>query len=168
VSGHGFSHAERTKRGKRASAPEASSKAFGESEQQETVMKKSIMIACTLLALSGLAAAQSNGQATVVSGYATTGVYSLPVMPLVSTPSMTLEPTPLRLGVTNTPADNATTISSEGFDLGAAMSQDSYGAAELKSWSHPRKAAKIYTNQDVTQVNDTNGLVKFGNKTEHL
>jgi hypothetical protein len=131
-------------------------------------MKKSIIIPCALLLLSGLAAAQANGQATVSSGYATTGVYSLPVMPLVSTPSMTLEPTSLQLGVNNTMADNGTTKSSENFESGAARSQDSYGAAELKSWSHPRKAAKVYTTQDVAQVNDTNGLVKFGNKTEHL
>jgi hypothetical protein len=131
-------------------------------------MKKSIIISCTLLVLSGLAAAQANGQATVVSGYATTGVYSLPVMPLVSTPSMTLEPTSLQLGVNYATAEDGTTKASESFDSGAAMSQDSYGAAELKSWSHPRKAAKVYTNQDVAQVNDTNGLVKFGNKTEHL
>jgi hypothetical protein len=130
---------------------------------------KTIIISCTLLLLSGLAAAQANGQATVVSGYATTGVYSLPIMPLVSTPSMTLEPTPLQLGVNNTSVESGpSTKTSEGFESGAAMSQDSYGAAELKSWSHPRKAAKIYTNQDVAQVNDTNGLVKFGNKTEHL
>jgi hypothetical protein len=124
---------------------------------------------CTLLLISGLAAAQTNGQATVVSGYATTGVYSLPVMPLVSTPSMTLEPTPLQLGVTQaTTNDNVSQTNSESYESGAATSQDSYGAAELKSWSHPRKATKIYTNQDVSQVNDTNGLVKFGNKTEHL
>jgi hypothetical protein len=123
---------------------------------------------CTLLLISGLAAAQTNGQATVVSGYATTGVYSLPVMPLVSTPSMTLEPTSLQLGENNAAVENDTTNSSESFESGAATSQDNYGAAELKSWSHPRKAAKVYTNQDVTQVNDTNGLVKFGNKTEHL
>jgi hypothetical protein len=130
-------------------------------------MKTSILF-CTLLLISGLAAAQINGQATVVSGYATPGVYSLPVMPLVSTPSMTLEPTSLQLGGNNAAAENDTTNSSGNFDLGAAISQDNYGAAELKSWSHPRKAAKVYTNQDVTQVNDTNGLVKFGNKTEHL
>jgi hypothetical protein len=127
-----------------------------------------ISIFFTLLLFSGLAAAQSNGQAIVVSGYATTGVYSLPVMPLVSTPSLTLEPTPLQLGVNNTTADTETTRSLEGFESGAAMSQDSYGAADLKSWFHLRKAAKVYTNQDVAQVNDTNGLVKFGNKTEHL
>jgi hypothetical protein len=132
-------------------------------------MKKTIIITTALLVLSGLAAAQSNGQATVVSGYATTGVYSLPAMPIVSTPSVTLEPTSLQLGVNQATADNsANTLPSENFDSGAARSQDSYGAAELKSWSHPRKAAKVYTNQDVTQVNDTNGLVKFGNKTEHL
>ncbi len=136
-------------------------------------MRKAIIFPCMVLLLSGLAAAQANGQASVVSGYATTGVYSMPIVPLVTTPSLTLGAASLPLADNTTTADNgggATYVSShaEDFDFGAARSQASYGAAVLASLHHPGKAAKIYTNQDVAQVNDTNGLVKFGNKTEHL
>jgi hypothetical protein len=133
-------------------------------------MNRWIALSYMMLVSSGLAAAQANGQATVVSGYATTGVYSLPVMPLVTTPSISLGATSLRTETGDAAAASATSSSAkpETLDLGAARSQDSYGAAELKSWSHPRKAVKVYTNQDVAEVNDTNGLVKFGNKTEHL
>jgi hypothetical protein len=134
-------------------------------------MNRWITLSCTLLLL-GLAAAQANGQATIVSGYATTGVYSLPVIPLVTTPSITLEPTSLQTGADSSPNSNLDSARSPNqssrFDLGAARSQDNYGAAELASRFHPAKAAKVYTNQDVAQVNDTNGLVKFGNKTERL
>jgi hypothetical protein len=136
-------------------------------------MNKAIMLSAIACLASGLAAAQANGQAAIVSGYATTGVYSAPFVPLVSTPSVTLEPTALQIGYsgeTNDVSAGAPSIvqNSGTFNLGVARSEDSYGAAELKSWFHPRKAAKVYTNQDVAQVNDTNGLVKFGNKTEHL
>ena len=134
-------------------------------------MTRWIALSCTLL-LSGFAGAQANGQATVVSGYATTGVYSLPGIPLVTTPSITLEPTALQMEADSAANGNLDTSPSPNqsvsFELGAARSQDSYGAAELASRFRPAKAAKIYTNQDVAQVNATNGLVKFANKTEHL
>lgn len=137
-------------------------------------MNKLIIFSSTvLLLLSGLAAAQVNGQATVISGYATNGVYSGPIVPLVRTPSITLEPTILQAPTNDAAVDNNVTPTSSSyksgsFDFGAARSEDSYGAAELKSRFHSQKAAKVYTNQDVAKVNDTNGLVKFGNKTEHL
>jgi hypothetical protein len=135
-------------------------------------MNRWMSLSFTLLLLSGLSAAQANGEATVVSGYATTGAYSAPIVPLVNTPSISLEGPPLQVGISDrTQAAEvgvANSATSERFDLGAARSDDSYGAAELASRFHPAKAARIYTNQDVAQVNDTNGLVRFGNKTEHL
>jgi hypothetical protein len=122
--------------------------------------------------LSGLAAAQANGQATVTYGYATNGGYST-VAPLVTTPEISFGGPALQVGISDGAPDNASGAAnssrlSDGFDLGASRSDASYGAAELAARSHPRKAAKVYTNQDVAQVNETNGLVKFGNKTEHL
>ncbi len=136
-------------------------------------MKRLIVFSSTVLLLSGLAAAQANGQATVVSGYATTGVYSMPIVPLVRTPSISLEPAIFQTPTNDAPADNyasptRSSYNSGSFDFGAARSEDSYGAAELKSRFHAQKAARVYTNQDVARVNDTNGLVKFGNKTEQL
>jgi hypothetical protein len=132
---------------------------------------KLMMLSWLVLLLSGIAAAQANGQATVVGGYASTGVYSTPMVPLVNTPSLTLGAISWQSQAGDADTEvNATSSSrkSAGFDFGAALSQDSYGAAELASQFHPAKAAKVYTNQDVAQVNDTNGLVRFGNKTEHL
>jgi hypothetical protein len=136
-------------------------------------MKRMIIFSSAVLLWSGLAAAQVNGQATVVSGYATTGVYSMPIVPLVRTPSLTLEPAILQTPTNDATADNnasqtGSSYNSGSFDFGAARSEDSYGAAELKSRFHPRRADKVYTNQDIARVNDTNGLVKFGNKTEQL
>jgi|HubBroStandDraft_6_1064221.scaffolds.fasta_scaffold191569_3 hypothetical protein len=136
-------------------------------------MRKLIIFSGTVFLLSGWAVAQANGQATVVSGYATTGVYSMPIVPLVNTPSLTLGASSQQVEANEATADadvneTSTSSKSDGFNSGAARSQDSYGAAELASRFHPGKAAKVYTNQDVAQVNDTNGLVKFGNKTEHL
>ncbi len=56
-----------------------------------------------------------------------------------------------------------------GFESGAALFQDSYGAAQLAAGSRPRgHATPTYTNPDVARVNDTNGLVKFRGKTEHV
>jgi hypothetical protein len=134
-------------------------------------MGKFITLMCSVL-LSGLAAAQVNGQATVIYGYATNGGYSM-VAPLVTTPEISFGGPVLQVGISDGVQDNAAAAANasrltDGFDLGASRSDASYGAAELASRSHPRKAAKVYTNQDVAQVNDTNGLVKFGNKTEHL
>lgn len=136
-------------------------------------MDRSIVLSCMVLLLSGLGVAQVNGQATVVSGYATTGVYAMPAVPLVTTPSISLEGPPLQIGISEAPAENdnnQTNSADESrfFDSGAARSEDSYGAAELASRFHSHKATRVYTNQDVAQVNDTNGLVKFGTKTEHL
>jgi hypothetical protein len=137
-------------------------------------MTKSIVLSCVILLFSGLSAAQTNGQATVIYGYATTGGYGS-AGPLVTTPSISLVGPPLQVGISDEAQDNdnsgSATDSSRpfnGFDSGAARSDDSYGAAELAARFRPRKAVKVYTNQDVVQVNDTNGLVKFGNKTEHL
>jgi hypothetical protein len=137
-------------------------------------MYRSMVVSGILLLLAGLASAQVNGQASVVSEYAGAGVYSMPVVPLVNTPSLTL-------GVPSLPAESGEgtandgevsgagfSHASESFNFGAARSQSSSGAAELASRFHPAKAAKVYTNQDVAQVNGTNGLVKFGNKTERL
>jgi hypothetical protein len=134
-------------------------------------MGKFITLMCAVL-LSGLAAAQANGQATVIYGYAGSGGYST-VPPLVTTPSISFGGPTLQVGISDGVQDNASGAASssrmsDGFDLGASRSEGNYGAAELASRSHPRKASRVYTNQDVAQVNDTNGLVKFGNKTEHL
>lgn len=62
-----------------------------------------------------------------------------------------------------------------GHDHGAAafdfvISSDGIGIAQSSAASigAVRKASRTYTNQDVDQVNQTNGTVKFGGKTEHI
>ncbi len=57
--------------------------------------------------------------------------------------------------------------SSNGIELGAAVFQSSYGVAQLAGTAARAKAKRVYTNQDVASVNDTNGLVKFRGKQEH-
>jgi hypothetical protein len=57
--------------------------------------------------------------------------------------------------------------SSSGIELGAAVFQSSYGVAQLAANISRTKAKRVYTNQDVASVNDTNGLMKFRGKQEH-
>ena len=58
-------------------------------------------------------------------------------------------------------------VSGYGIELGAAMFQSSYGVAQLASTISRGKAKRVYTNQDVASVNDTNGLIKIRGKLEH-
>jgi hypothetical protein len=149
---------------------------------------RQLWIISTILLLSGLAAAQ----VTVVSGYAgdwrvPPGAYSTPFVPLVSTPSVSLNSPPSPSSVfaqpvwqSSAPAveievpTTATTTtgpaqSQPGFRFGAARFQSSYGAAALAGGSHRNnQACKLYTNQDIPQPSVPVGTVKFGDKTEHL
>jgi len=54
-------------------------------------------------------------------------------------------------------------------DVGVASWQSSESAAHLMASSTgAKKAARTYTNQDVDQVNQKNGTVKYDGKTEHI
>jgi hypothetical protein len=56
-----------------------------------------------------------------------------------------------------------------GFDLGVSSWQSSESVTNLMASSTAgRKASRTYTNQDVDHVNQTNGTVKYGGKTEHI
>ena len=50
------------------------------------------------------------------------------------------------------------------------ISSDGIGIAQTgaATMGQVRKASHTYTNQDVDQVNQTNGTVKYGGKTEHI
>jgi hypothetical protein len=61
----------------------------------------------------------------------------------------------------------APTASGDEIELGAAMFQSSYGVAQLASTISRGRAKKVYTNQDVASVNDTNGMIKFRGRLEH-
>jgi hypothetical protein len=58
-------------------------------------------------------------------------------------------------------------VAGRGIELGAAMFQSSYGVAQLASTISRGKAKRVYTNQDVASVNDSNGLIKFHGQLEH-
>ena len=55
------------------------------------------------------------------------------------------------------------------FDVGVASWQSSESVTNLMaSATGAKKAAHTYSNQDVDQVNQKNGTVKYGGKTEHM
>jgi hypothetical protein len=55
------------------------------------------------------------------------------------------------------------------FDVGVASWQSGQGVTHLiASSAGAKKAARTYTNQDVDQVNQKNGTVKYAGKTEHI
>ncbi|MGA8492806.1 MAG: hypothetical protein WB711_20455 [Terriglobales bacterium] len=55
------------------------------------------------------------------------------------------------------------------FDVGIASSQGGESATHLMASSTgAKKAGRTYTNQDVDQVNQKNGTVKYDGKTEHI
>ena len=58
---------------------------------------------------------------------------------------------------------------SRAFDVGVASWPSNESVARLMASSTgARKASRSYTNQDVDQVNQKNGTVKYRGKTEHL
>ena len=145
---------------------------------------RSLVVFSTILLAAGLAA----GQVTVVSGYASnTRTYAAPFVPLVTTPSVSLDAQPM----TNTlfaqpswygpasvvqvevpppaPAPSAPAAQQEqGFRFGAARFQSSYSAAELAEGARISKTGKVYTNESIPQPSLSEGTVKYGDKTEHL
>jgi hypothetical protein len=149
---------------------------------------RQLLIFSTILLFSGLVAAQ----VTVVSGYASStrsapGAYSVPFVPLVTTPSVSLNSAASATTLFAQPewqgrasavevevpgatsARAASAQQEQEFRFGAARFQSSYGAAELAVGARPgQKAARVYTNQDIPQPSLNEGTVKFGDKTEHL
>jgi hypothetical protein len=147
---------------------------------------RQLLVISTIFLTAGLAAAQ----ATVVSGYASNwrlapGAYAEPFVPLVTTPSVSLNSPPVPatpfarpmwyapaapMVEVQVPAANSQSAPQEpGFRFGAARFQSSYGAAQLAPPSHGNNAGvKIYTNQNIAPLNQNLGTVKYGDKTEHL
>jgi hypothetical protein len=54
------------------------------------------------------------------------------------------------------------------FDAGVGSWESSVSVTNLTASGGGKKAARTYTNQDVDQVNQTNGTVKYRGKTEHI
>jgi hypothetical protein len=54
-------------------------------------------------------------------------------------------------------------------EVGVASWQSSESVTHLRaSLTGAKKASRTYSNQDVDQVNQKNGTVKYGGKTEHI
>ena len=146
---------------------------------------------CLLLLLSGLAAAQ----ATIVGGTASNwapayGVYAAPFVPLVTTPSVTLATvSPSAAGASNATFGNVAGASNATLSIvtpppvgvytepvwygpsssfGSATWQSSDSVGYLMANRGGSKASRTYGNQDIDQVNQKNGTVKYRGKTEHI
>jgi hypothetical protein len=159
---------------------------------------RQLTLFCALLAGPVLAAGQNGGQAIVISGYAGSwmpvpGVYALPSVPLVNTPSVSLDAAPFSQPVNGPFAAPTWYRSGSAFEAreapseasarpqqgkylnrGLATFQDSEGVARLMAEEHldRKPAARVYSNQDVAQLvqqlNQSIGLVKYNGKTERL
>jgi hypothetical protein len=71
------------------------------------------------------------------------------------------------MGPSLSAAPTTAVVSGYGIELGAATFQSSYGVAQLAGTISRTKAKRVYTNQDVASVNDTNGSIRFRGKLEH-
>lgn len=164
---------------------------------------RQLTILCFVLLLSAMALAQST--ATVVSGYASNwgpqAVYTVPYVPLVTTPSVQLGAPPLTVGASDATAGLATgasnsTLSVESpvvstvfprpvwygmapaaepgeasepkerarsFDFVAYAPENSNNAVQVAAAARGQKHAnRTYTNDDVSRVNQNNGMIKRG------
>ena len=66
-------------------------------------------------------------------------------------------------------ASEAMPVRFHALNVGLASWQSSVSVTNLMASSTGgKKAARTYTNQDVDQVNQTNGSVKYRGKTEHI
>jgi hypothetical protein len=79
-------------------------------------------IFCAVLLISGFSMAQTNGQATVIGGYASTwvappGAYAVPLLPLVVTPSIEFAPPPLEVGTSSATAGNRVGATASGLTV---------------------------------------------------
>jgi hypothetical protein len=129
----------------------------------------------------GLAAGARNSTFSAIPGN-TGSTYTEPVWysgggaPLVSAPQVSLFPRPLRGGaLMRRPEGRMETGEREHAEAGArawtyyAAPEETSNAVEAASAAKSgKKAARTYTNQDVEQQNQNNGLVKYDSKTEKL
>jgi hypothetical protein len=153
-----------------------------------------LMIICAL-AVPVFAAAQTGGQATVISGYASNrvppGVTALTDAPLVHTPSVTLDAAPLSAAhggfatltwydpgtVSEAPDEPSAALAPPQdrnfMNVGVGTSEDSEGVAKLMEEQPSRRVAtRVYTNRDVVRLvqqrDQSIGLVKYGDTTKQL
>jgi hypothetical protein len=54
------------------------------------------------------------------------------------------------------------------FEFGVASFQSDYGVAQMEAAARPKQTARVYTNQDLEQLNQNNGEVRYGGKRERI
>jgi hypothetical protein len=107
----------------------------------------------------GNVAGATNATLSIVS-QPPVGVYTEPVW---YGPSAVAEPS------TEPMAESRHGQRAHGFDLGAGSGESRQSVTQwIASSTGAKKAARTYTNQDVDQVNQKNGTVKYDGKTEHI
>jgi hypothetical protein len=124
----------------------------------------------TLATVSPAAAGASNATFGNVAG-ATNATLSI-----VSQPPVGVYTQPVWYGPSATEETPAESMSEarhgqrgHGFEVGVASFQSSQSAAQqMASSTGALKASRTYTNQDVDQVNQKNGSVKYRGKIEHI
>jgi hypothetical protein len=89
--------------------------------------------------------------------------------PSYTQPSWLGQSSPLEASTESVPSEGRSSRRAHAFDVGVASWQSSESATHLMASSTgTRKAGRTYTNQDVDQVNQKNGTVKYDGKTEHI
>jgi hypothetical protein len=79
------------------------------------------------------------------------------------------QPIPSESEEKTAPAETAGTQTRERFDFGVATFQSDYGVARLVAEKTPRdRAQRVYTNDDIVRLDEANGMVKVGGKTERI
>lgn len=124
----------------------------------------------TLATVSPSAAGASNATFGNVAGA------SNATLSIVSQPPVGVYTQPVWYGPfapAETPAESMTEARhgqrAHAFDVGVASWQSSQSVTHLMASSTgAKKASRTYTNQDVDQVNQKNGTVKYRGKTEHI
>jgi len=130
----------------------------------------------TLATVSPSAAGASNATFGNVAG-ATDATLSMMSQPPASAYTQAIWSPPYTQPTWFGPSEMPAESTSEGrpshrdraFDVGVASWQSSESVTHLMANSTgAKKAVRTYSNQDVDQVNQKNGTVKYGGKTEHL
>ena len=124
----------------------------------------------TLATVSPSAAGASNATFGNVAG-ASNATLSIVSQPPVGVYTQPVWYGPFATG--ETPAESMTEARhgqrAHAFDVGVASWQSSQSVTHLMASSTgAKKASRTYTNQDVDQVNQKNGTVKYRGKTEHI
>jgi len=139
---------------------------------------RQLALLCVLLAGSILALGQNSGQATVISGYAGTwevapGVYALPYVPLVNTPSVSLDAAPVSpVGASNATAGNVAGATNATLSI---VSQPANGPFAIPVWygagsafEAPEESGKApaqpqgnYLNLGIATFQDSEGVARL-------